>query len=157
MKRVALLLILLSPLTTHAEQYLYVLSAKAKLYAEPSFRAPVVTQIGKGEKTVELGKNTYWFHVRYRGLEGWVSRLAVSPNPPMKRPTLLARDDGALQEKARRRASVAATTAAVRGLREDGRTRVSQHGLPDYDALERIEALRVEAEEVEAFAAALQP
>lgn len=151
------LLLLALPLAAGAEGYLYVLSAKAKLYTEPSFRSPVVARLSKGEKTEALGKNNYWFKVRYQGKEGWISRLAVSPHPPVKRSSLLASDDGRLERQARRRASVNATTAAVRGLREDERTRMNAVGVPDYAALRQMEAIVVSDAEVAEFTRALQP
>ncbi len=151
------LLLLALPLAAGAEEFLYVLSAKAKLYTEPSFRAPVVARLSKGEKTEAVGKNNYWFKVRYQGKEGWISRLAVSPHPPVKRGSLLARDDGRLEQQARRRASVAATTAAVRGLREDERTRMSAVGGPDYAALRQVEAVTVSDAELTDFTRVLRP
>jgi len=117
----------------------------------------VVARLSKGEKTEALGKNNYWFKVRYQGKEGWISRLAVSPHPPVKRSSLLASDDGRLERQARRRASVNATTAAVRGLREDERTRMNAVGVPDYAALRQMEAIVVSDAEVAEFTRALQP
>ncbi len=147
--------LLILPALAGAEEFLYVLSAKAKLYSAPRFDAPVVSVLTKGEKTRELEKNRYWFKVRHGDREGWISRLAVSPHPPVKKASLLARDEDTLQHHARRRASTASTTAAVRGLREDRRTRANESGAPDFAALQRMESLQVSDDEVADFAQAL--
>ncbi len=156
-RALAILLIFGLPNLAGAGEFLYVLSAKAKLYSAPRFDAPVVSVLTKGEKTLELEKNRYWFKVRHGDREGWISRLAVSPNPPMKKARLLAESDQRLQQNARRRASAASTTAAVRGLREDQRTRASEAGAADFTALSRMESLQVSDDEVADFAQALYP
>lgn len=152
MKRILITLSLaMVPFMAQADEYLYILSAKAKILTQPSFKASIVDRVSKGEKVVELAKNNNWFKVRYKGKEGWLSRLAVSPNPPMKKVTLLAEKDETLASEARRRASSMSTTAAVRGLRADERTRMSQDNVADYDALAMMEGVSVEDQEVWRF------
>lgn len=152
MKKILMSLCLaLAPFGAHAESYLYILSAKAKLLAEPSFGAPIMESLTKGEKVVELEKNTHWFKVQHNDKVGWLSRLAVSPNPPMKRLTLLAGHDETLANESRRRASDLSTTAAVRGLREDERARLSDATSTNYEALSHVEALSIDDNEVLQF------
>ena len=152
MKKIIITLCLaMAPLWAHAEEYLYILSAKAKILSEPSFKAAVVDRVSKGQKVVELAKNNMWFKVRFKGQEGWLSRLTVSPNPPMKKVTLLAKEDDTLASEARRRASSQSTTAAVRGLRADERTRMSDSTATDYHALAMMESVSVDDAEVWQF------
>ncbi len=144
MKRFVLLLgLLLTTTGASAEQYLYILSAKAKLMAAPSFNSATIGQVSKGERLLTLEKrNNRWFKVEYKGKQGWISRLAVSAHPPVRRATRLAGlDDERLLNNARRRASSVATTAAVRGLRDDSRSRLGQaDNRQDYHSLALLEA-----------------
>jgi len=145
---------LLLPMTAMAEEYLYILSAHAKILSEPSFNASSVQNVTKGEKLVSLEKTNRWFKVTYKGKEGWVSRLAVSPHPPMKRVSRLVKVDAdALQGESRRRASNVSTTAAVRGLRGEGRSRLSDGNQTDFEALASMEANNVTDNEALEFLA----
>ncbi|MDH5694426.1 MAG: SH3 domain-containing protein [Gammaproteobacteria bacterium] len=148
-----ILLLSLSTLSVgaYAEDFLYILSARAKLLSAPSFNAAVVRDVTKGEKLVSLEKTQRWFRVSYKGKEGWISRLAVSPHPPMKRKSRLASADVDLKDSSRRRASAIASTAAVRGLREDGRARLSDDSIADYGMLARMENVNISDNEVHRF------
>lgn len=150
-KTIAALTLALTPFMAHGEDFLYVLSAKAKLLSEPSFKAQIIDNMSKGEKVVELEKNKHWFKVKHNDKIGWLSRLAVSPNPPMKRVTLLAKHDENLANESRRRASELSTTAAVRGLREEERARLSDDTTVNYDALAQVESIAIDEAEVWRF------
>ncbi|MDH5230575.1 MAG: SH3 domain-containing protein [Gammaproteobacteria bacterium] len=143
---------MLSTVQVHAEDdVLYVLSARAKMFAEPSFNASAVSSITKGEKVISLDKNNRWFKVSYKGKEGWMSRLSVSPHPPMKRASRLATSDETLSNESRRRASAVSSTAAIRGLRADNRSRMSDSDAVDFAALEQVENLQIAEDEIISF------
>lgn len=145
---------LLMPISSAmAEDYLYILSAHAKIMSEPSFSASAVERATKGEKLVSLKKTNRWFKVNYKGKEGWISRLAVSPHPPMKRVSRLAKAGDTLQNESRRRASSVSTTAAVRGLRGEGRSRLSDANQTDFEALAHVESAKVTDDEALEFLA----
>ena len=141
----------LAPFAAQADDFLYILSAKVHLLSEPSFESVQVENITKGEKVVQIDKNNNWFKVEYNGKQGWLSRLSVSPHPPTKKTSRLAQADESLVNDSRRRASVASTTAAVRGLKGDGRERLSASIATDYDALAEIERVTVRDQEVNNF------
>ena len=144
---------LILPTSAMAEDYLYILSAHAKILAEPSFKSKAVQRVTKGEKLVELDKTNRWFKVNYKGKEGWVSRLSVSPHPPMKRRSRLVKADESLQNESRRRASSVSTTAAVRGLRGESRSRLSDGNQSDFAALAKLETSDVKDSEALEFLA----
>ncbi|MDX1810919.1 MAG: SH3 domain-containing protein [Gammaproteobacteria bacterium] len=152
MKKIALLLALFvaAPLV-HAEDYLYILSARAKLLANPVFGSETLVNMTKGEKVIELEKTNNWFKVKFEGKTGWLSRLSVSPHPPVKRRHRLASVDNKLQNSARRRASNVSTTAAVRGLSELSRARLNSKDTMNFAALENMEKVKVSETEVLAF------
>lgn len=137
------------------DKFLYILSARAKLFEEPSFKAKSLDRISKGQKVETLKKTNNWFKVKYRDQIGWLSRLSVSPHPPMKRVSLLAKGDKSLINQSRMRASAVSTTAAVRGLQNDGRSRVSTKNVTNYTALARIEESGITHRELTQFMAGL--
>lgn len=138
------------------DKYLYILSARAKLLSEPSFKSESLDNISKGQKVETISKTNNWFQVKYRNQVGWLSRLSVSPHPPMKRVSLLAKADSSMVNQSRKRASAVSTTAAVRGLRGDGRSRVSDQNATDYDTLAKIESMHIDNRELSQFMAGLE-
>ena len=152
MKKLTLLLalILAAPMI-NAEEYLYILSARAKLLSDPAFGSQTISNMSKGEKVVEIEKTTNWFKVKYDGKTGWLSRLSVSPHPPVKRKRRLASTDSKLQNNSRRRASNVSTTAAVRGLSELDRSRLNSKDVMNFAALEKMEQISINDNEVYAF------
>lgn len=153
MKKTSMLLALLIslPLGATAEEFLYVNSARAKLLESPTFNSKTLDNMLKGEKVTSLEKTENWFKVRYNGKIGWMSRLSVAHHPPMKRTRRMAEADDKLMNDSRRRASAVSTTAAVRGLQNIDRNRVSNNDVMDYVSLERMEKLEISKEEVMAF------
>ena len=153
MKKFSILIALMISIPTlaSADEYLYVMSAQAKILSSPDFSSQSLGNLSKGEKMVNMDKNNNWFKVRHGKTVGWVSRLSVSPHPPVKRLHRLAKVDDKLQNNSRRRASNVSTTAAVRGLRNMDRNRLNSKDAMDYAALEQMEQLNIAQSDVYAF------
>lgn len=153
MKKFAILLALAValPSMAQAEEYLYILSARAKLLSNPAFGSETIENLTKGEKVITLEKKNNWFKVEYEGNVGWLSRLSVSPHPPVKRSRRLADVDSKLKNNSRRRASNVSTTAAVRGLKDIERSRMNSETAMDFAALEAMEGIQIADAEVSAF------
>jgi len=153
MKKISLLLalVLATPLLANAEDYIYVMSARAKILTSPAFGSPSVGNVLKGEKLESIEKNNNWYKVKYQNKTGWLSRLSVSYHPPMKRTRRMAGVDKKMLNNSRRRASTVSTTAAIRGLRNIDRSRVNDVEVMDYASLERMEAYQVDDTDVYAF------
>jgi uncharacterized protein YgiM (DUF1202 family) len=144
--------LVLIPLTGSAADMLFVQSGKAKLMASPSFNSEVVTVAAKGDPLKLLEKADRWYQVNYNGKSGWVSKLLVSPTPPKDKISVIKETESEAQkENVRRRASSASTAAAARGLREDSRARSSDQGKPDWKALEQVESVHVDQEDINQF------
>lgn len=153
MKKISILLalILSAPLMASAEEYIYVMSVRAKILSDPAFGSKTIGNVLKGEKLVSLQKNKNWYQVKYQNKTGWLSRLSVSYHPPMKRTRRMASVDKKMLNNSRRRASSVSTTAAIRGLRNIDRSRVNDTDIMDYASVERMEALEINDKEVYAF------
>jgi len=141
------------PMSAMADATMYVQSLKAKVLAQPSFGAPVITEADRGDALAVQETQDRWYKVSVDGKSGWISRLVVSDRAPMAKTTALDDHEG-LDISARRRASVATTAGAARGLAYDDRLRASQAGVANYAALEKVENVQVSEQEALAFLAA---
>lgn len=158
MKKLSLSLTLLfaaifiaAPIAASAENIMYVMSARAKLLSSPSFGSKTISNVIKGEKIVAIEKKANWYKVKYNEKIGWVSRLSVSSHPPIKRSRRMAKADTKLMNNSRRRASSVSTTAAVRGLNDINRSRVSNNEKMDYASVERMENYHIDDQDIVAF------
>jgi len=152
-KLIFLLVFLLSmPLTTiAAEEYLYVMSARAKILSSPVFGSKTLDNVIKGQKVTNLEKRDNWFKVKHNGKIGWMSRLAVANHPPLKRKRRIASEESKLLNDSRKRASTVSTTAAVRGLNNIDRSRINNKDVMDFGSLEEIERKTIEQDELYSF------
>ncbi len=153
MVRTVLAVLLALASTTTVAESLYVQSAKAKILASPSFQSMVLAVAQKGDVVTMVERQDKWVRVTYKDTQGWISALLVSNRPPQDRVTII-KDGGKPedQDNVRRRASSSASAAAARGLRQDERARASEEGQANYPALEKVEATRIDAKEVDEFA-----
>ncbi len=151
MKRILFILLVCFAGTVAAEE-LYVKSTVGKLLTEAGFKNPVVAVLNKGDKVEVLERKQDWVKVKIGDKTGWISKLLVSPNPPLERATAIKGEETEAQKNSvRRRASSSSTAAAARGLREDGRARVSDSEQANYEALKKMEESSVPPSEVENF------
>jgi uncharacterized protein YgiM (DUF1202 family) len=144
--RYALLTSLMLPVASFAQETVYVQSLKAKLLAAPAFNAGVVAEANRGDAAKVLEIQDRWYKVQLGDKSGWLSRLVVSDHAPLNKATALDEQHTG-DVSARRRASVATTAGAARGLTADDRLRASQSGLTNYVALEKVEKLTVSEQE----------
>lgn len=139
------------PASAIAGDVMYVMSARAKLLSSPSFGSKTISNVIKGEKIVAVEKKANWYKVIYNEKTGWVSHLSVSSHPPLKRSRRMAKADTKLMDNSRRRASSVSTTAAVRGLTDIDRSRVSNNEQMDYASVELMENYQIADQDVVSF------
>ncbi len=153
MKKLAFILALLiaAPISVFAGDVMYVMSKRAKLLSSPAFGSKTLENFSKGEKIIAIEKKANWYKVIYNDKTGWVSRLSVSSHPPLKRSRRMAKADKKLMNNSRRRASSVSTTAAVRGLTDIDRSRVSNDERMDYASVELMENYQISDDEIVAF------
>jgi len=145
--------ICLSAAVALAGDVVYVRSVKAKIMSEPRFDSEVKGSLHRGDRMDVIERAGSWYHVRSGDLDGWVSRLCLSENPPMKKVTVITGRTDTLQKSARRRVSAITSAAAARGLTEAGRERLNEENPPDYEALDKLVAFagKISMQEVEEF------
>ena len=133
-----------------AAETLYVQSDRAALLEEPSLGAEELAPLNRGEELESLARDGSWYRVRVDEREGWIARLVVGSQPPMERKSLLDGED-ARMDNPRRRPSEVATAAAARGLTPEERERMNAPGVADYQGIEAMESLVIEASELREF------
>lgn len=144
--------LLLSFASAVAADTVYVVSAKAKVFATPAFDAAVVIVANKGETLTVLEKSDQWLKVTSQQHTGWISTLVVGDKPPAAKVTVIREiAPDAPKEDVRRRTSSSASAAAARGLRQDDRARANESNQANYPAVEKMEAVKVDEKEVESF------
>jgi len=155
MKKLSLLFLVLfiaAPISSaFANDVMYVMSKRAKLLSSPAFGSKTLENFSKGEKIVAIEKTANWYKVIYNEKTGWVSRLSVSSHPPLKRTRRMAQADTKLMNNSRRRASSVSTTAAVRGLTDIDRSRVSNNEQMDYASVKLMEDYKIADKDIVAF------
>ncbi len=134
-----------------ADETYYVQSVKARILAEPSFKAKVVGESTKGAKLLSTGREGAWVKVRLVQREGYVSALLLSKTPPMEKQSLISGNETDIKQSVRRRASTYTSAAAARGLTQDDRRRLSTDEKTDYFGLEKMESFSVNADEIAQF------
>lgn len=125
----------------YAAEKIYVQSVKAKVMNEPKFSAQVVGTLKKGDTLDAHETQGRWYRVTSGSLAGWINKLCVSRQAPMKKVTAIKGDTRELEENARSRASAVTSAAVARGLSAADRKRLSEIGLADYDSLIVLEGL----------------
>jgi uncharacterized protein YgiM (DUF1202 family) len=148
-KRAAFILCIL--LIAASPNVVYVKSLKAKVMKEPSFKGAPLFTAEKGQKLSVVQKKGRWFNVSLDGKSGWVSSLLVGNQPPIEKVRIITGAGQDLSKDARRRASVATSAAAARGLTEDDRRRLGQKDAVNYHALNDVEAIVITESELAEF------
>ena len=152
MKNILLLIALaLTSMTATAEQIVYVQSAKAKILNAPNFNATVIANVSKGTELLVIQRDNRWLKVKHANDSGWISKLLVNDMPPHNKVSVLEGNQESLQQHARRRASANQSAAATRGLRDGDRQRLETSGQGNFHALEKIEAMQIDQNEVWQF------
>lgn len=132
-----------------ASEVVYVQGIEANILSKPSLSASSLGKALRGDKLIVVEKAGGWYRVNYRDKNGWVAKILVAPNPPMKKiAAALTGEEASIEKEARRRASAVTLAAAARGLTEEDRKRLGQKEMADYFSLERLEAIVISESEV---------
>lgn len=135
----------------HAEPAYYVQNSNSNIRSEPTFGAKVIAKVAKGQALTPISKQGRWIKVKVDGKEGYISALMVSTQPPMSKQTVVQEQAEEARPTARRRASSYTSAAAARGLTEEEKKREGITDTSDFNAVKKMEALKVAPEEVNKF------
>ena len=133
-----------------ADTSYYVQSTNATIRSGPSFGAKVIAKVSKGQMLTSAKKSGDWIQVKIDGKDGYISHLLVTTHPPIDKTTVIKAEEEEIKPTARRRASSFTSAAAARGLTEEEQKREGIEKA-DYKAVDKMEAVKVTAEEVKTF------
>lgn len=138
-----------------AQETYYVQSATTLLLAKPAMNATVLGRAERGTVFREGARQGNWIKVQYNGQDAWVSALTTTTSPPR---LLTASDapptpDGEHTRLRSRASAQPAIVAGVKGFVYEDRNRASSGERVDFNALEKMEAVTVTPEELQAFIA----
>lgn len=139
-----------------ANEEMYVQTAKAKIYEQPYFNATVLTSLAKSAKVSVVKKQGDWYQVTTNDHAGWASALVLAVQPPLSKVSVFTGQEENIKESARRRATTVATAGAIRGLTNEDRQRADEDAAGNFRALRHLETIRIDAKDLEAFAAPLE-
>ena len=133
-----------------ADTSYYVQSTNVTIRSGPSFGAKVIAKVSKGQMLTSAKKSGDWIQVKIDGKDGYISHLLVTTHPPIDKTTVIKAEEEEIKPTARRRASSFTSAAAARGLTEVEQKREGIEKA-DYKAVDKMEAVKVTAEEVKTF------
>lgn len=152
LKLVILFMLVLSGNIFAAEESFYVQSVRAKVYSEASFGSKVIVELTKGTKVSVVAKEGNWAKVIIAGKNGYISNFLLGKNPPIDK--VKPSDEKASVQKDNPRSRVSQHTTAVagvRGLAQERRARLGKNERVNYDALEKVESITVQDDELKFF------
>lgn len=157
MHRIILLIFFItafSAASVAADQY-YVTSRKAPVWEGPTFKAAQTAILSRGDAVTSDDEQGGWCRVRRDNKSGWMLKLMLSLQPPIDSGSATEQTVEIMSQRARRRPSAYASTAAARGLK-DIRRRFSEKLKLDYTALEQMESFRVDDQQALEFLKVVQ-
>lgn len=130
---------------------LFIQPFQAKIYAQPSIASEVLGQVDSGFEFVSAGKEGRWVKLVFKGKPGFVPAVQTALSPPVGKGSVKQADPPVKLGARARTSSSSAVVAGMKGLTYEDRARVSRGEVNDYDALDKIEALKVTPEELKQF------
>lgn len=134
-----------------AEEVFYVQSAKAKVFSEASFNSGVLVELSRGSKVAVIGKDSNWNKVIINGKTGYISAFLLGKNPPIEKVSPSKEKLTTEGENPRSRVSHTTAVAGVRGLSQERRARLGKEEKVNYEALEKMESVKISDEELKVF------
>ncbi|MBT8341078.1 MAG: SH3 domain-containing protein [Desulfatitalea sp.] len=151
--KIGILLMILTTCTAAwaGDQVRYIHCQSAPVWAAPSFSAERIGALTQGHTVQVLRLKDGWAEVQGSQLQGWMLALMLSVTPTDEA-SGEARNQAIelLEQRARRRPSAFAATAAARGLR-DKSTDFARDFELDFNSLETIAGWRVTDEQAMEF------
>ncbi|HXE95811.1 MAG TPA: hypothetical protein VN642_05365 [Dongiaceae bacterium] len=136
--------------TAYSDESLYVQPFRAKIYSKPSLASEVLGQVDSGFKFVSTGREGNWVKLVVKGKQGFIPAVQTAINPPLGKSAAQGAES-APKLGARARTATTAVVAGMKGLTYEDRARVTKDELSDFEALDKIDALKISPDELKAF------
>lgn len=149
---VAVNLLLLS-LNTHsyAEESLYVQPFKAKIFSKPSISSDVLGSVASGFQFVSTGTEGRWLKLDFNGKQGFIPAVQAARTPPLAKAGAQNVEATPKVSARARTSSVSAVVAGMKGLTYEDRARITKGERSDFEALEKVNALKITPDDLKQF------
>jgi len=147
----SILYLFLFAATAFSEDTLYIQPFRAKIYSKPSIASEILCAVDSGYHFVPIGKEGNWVKLSYYGKKGFIPASQTAKTPPLGKSSSQAAVTSPKLGIRARTSSTSAVVAGMKGLTYEDRARVSKGERSDFDALEKIDALKLSPEEVSLF------
>ena len=153
MKKIIMLCIPLciSSADVFAAESLFIQPFQAKIYAQPSIASEVLGQVDSGYEFVSAGKEGRWVKLVFKGKPGFVPAVQTAITPPVGKISIQKTDSSVKLGARARTSSSSAVVAGMKGLTYEDRARITRGEMSDFEALDKVEALKITSEELKQF------
>lgn len=141
---------LIFAVTAFAED-LYVQPFKAKIFAKPAISSEVLGTVESGFRFVAGGKEGSWVKLHYNGRNGFIPAVQTAPTPPLGKSSSPSGETSTKLGARARTSTSTAVVAGMKGLTYEDRARLSKGERSDFEALDKIDSLKVSPDELKQF------
>lgn len=130
---------------------LYVQPFRVKIYAKPSIASEILGSVDSGFKFVSTGEEGRWVKLTYKGKHGFIPAVQTAKTPPLGKSAASGIETSPKLSARARTSSSSAVVAGMKGLTYEDRARVSKGERSDFEALDKVESLKISPEELRLF------
>ena len=147
----ACLLLIASASNAVVDEVIYVQPYRAKIFAKPSIASDVLDSVDSGYQFVSSGKDGIWIKLIYEGKQGFIPAAQVARTPPLGKNVVQGLDNTPKLNARARTSTTTAVVAGMKGLTYEDRARITKGERSDFDALDKVDALKITQEELDSF------
>lgn len=145
------LVTLLFAATVFSEESLYVQPFRAKIFAKPSIASEVLGLVDSGFQFVPAGKEGSWVKLVFKDKQGFIPAVQTAKTPPLGKRSAQGAEDAPKLSVRARTSSSSAVVAGMKGLTYEDRARITKGERSDFEALDKVDALKISPEELKLF------
>lgn len=134
-----------------ADEALFVQPYRVKVYAKPSIAAEVLGSADSGFKFVSTGREGNWVKLLFKGKQGFIAAVQTARTPPLGKSAAQSVETAPKLGARARTSSSSAVVAGMKGLTYEDRARITKGDISDYEALDKVEALKISPDELREF------
>ena len=137
--------------TAFSEEALFVQPYQVKIYAKPSIASEVLGTVDSGFRFVSSGREGNWVKLDFKGKQGFIPAVQAAKTPPLGKSTSQSAEPSPKLSVRARASSTTAVVAGMKGLTYEDRARVTKGELSDFEALDKVDALKISPDELKVF------
>lgn len=137
--------------TAFSEEALFVQPYRVKIYAKPSIASEVLCAVDSGFQFVPISREGSWVKLAFKGKQGFIPAVQVAKTPPLGKSAAQGADAAPKLGVRVRASSSSAVVAGMKGLTYEDRARVTKGEQSDFEALDKVNALKIPPDELNLF------